>query len=241
MEGTCLRCKRIVLLSNLISGTFCLECQERSLQYARKLVKFMNYFGTLYKFLLLISGLIGIVFMILNPASFGALFILMIITIFFTVVSILGMLPHIFPTFSETYLEEMMIKLNDQLSKYSPQEAAYCVYHSEREADGRCGNCYEPFCAEHLIYIFGKPSTCQNCGQKYTANFNFWPTLNGVLSISLLSGIGIYNEIMNLQGFGFSIVFLICLFIEIFVVVMLRYYYRTVSSQLEKTTQDYNI
>ncbi len=229
--ATCIRCKREIEPSNLIAGTTCFECHERGLNLAEKMVKAMEFFSVAYKFAVPIAASLGLLYLIWDPTQYFGLILLVIIDGLLMVVALFGMLPHVFPAFSNVALEEMRLKFKDQYAKYTPGVVAYCIYHSDRPAVARCANCFEPFCAEDMSYLFGRPNTCHSCGQIYYGEMHVWESLNGIISVGLVSGVGIYLELTNFSGFGLSFVFIIFLVIIIAMVGIFQWMRKSIESQ----------
>lgn len=236
MEKPCFRCKKVDHPSNLIGGLTCFSCQEKSLQTGRKLLPLMDVFSSIYKILPILSGIIGLLYLLLMPTAYIALVILIIIAIVFTITSIFGMLPQVFPAFSDITLEEMEIKFKTQKDKYTPGNPSYCIYHSEREAIARCTGCYAPFCAEDFIYILQRPTYCQKCATSYMGEMNLFATFNGIISTSFISGVGIFIEVTNFGIFGLSFIFIILLMILFILVGLFSYYWKKIKSQLPALT-----
>ena len=234
MEKPCLRCKKLDHPSNLIGmigGMTCFSCQEKNLRLNRKMLPVIDIFSSIYKILPVICGVIGLLYLFLTPTLYIILIILLILTICFTFVSIFGMLPHIFPAFSNMTLEEMELKFKTQKEKYYPGTPSFCVYHSEREAIARCLGCFAPFCAEHFIYLLKNPTVCKNCASTFIVQTNLYAMLNGILSVGFLSSVGIFIEVTVFGGFMLSFVFVIFLIIMIAIVIFFAYYTKQLRSQ----------
>lgn len=223
-EGICYKCKKEIHPSNLINGMYCLECYQGTLQLGKKFFSMISFFASIYKYSIVLAGMIGLIFLILNPVSIIALVGLLLITGFFMVMSLFGMLPYVVPSFSKIMIDELELKLKDQLGKYSPGSVANCVYHPDRLGVGRCTGCFQSFCAEDMLYLFKKPGFCRNCHAKYLPEVNAWASLNGIFSVSLLSAVGIINEVINLGGFTLSVIFIMLIVITVAVGVVFSKY-----------------
>ncbi|NVM54718.1 MAG: hypothetical protein HWN66_13535 [Candidatus Helarchaeota archaeon] len=208
-KTACYICRKEIHPSNLVGGLTCFACEAKSLHNSKMFLKVSELFSPIYKSTPIIALVTSLIFIVINPTTDAVIIVHLIITAVVFGICLLGILSNIFPNMSSTILQERELKLQTFLKNYTPGKVSYCVYHSEREAVGRCSFCFEPFCAEDFIYIDQSPVFCRKCRPHHRmAEINMLASLYALFSLGLLTGVGIYYNVVNSWYRGFSIGFL---------------------------------
>ncbi len=223
MQGeTCIRCRKEVHPSNLIGGTMCFYCGEKTLHNSKMMAKVFEFFSPIYKFTPIITGVISLLYLIVNPDPGLGIMGLLIISAVIFVVCLFGMLGALSSSWTSATIEDRELNLKSHLKNYNLTAVSHCKYHIENVAVGRCTICFEAFCSEDFIYLDNTPELCRSCSTKaFMAEVNLSATLPALISTGLLCGVGIYYNVINSGYYGFSIGFLTFFSIILMIVVMI--------------------
>ncbi|NVM30106.1 MAG: hypothetical protein HWN65_14780 [Candidatus Helarchaeota archaeon] len=214
MEKTCRKCKKEVLVSNLIGEQFCLFCFGKVIRGFRKAVAFFKFFASFYRFTPIIAGALA-----LTAYLLAIPFVITILTFVLLFVCMFGALPYMFPFITAEFQDDIAFNYEQQLNKYTPGTQSYCVNHPTRDSIGRCSICLEPFCSEDFYFqirrIYWKtsefPAYCIKCGKKFM-DTNMFPIIYGGLTIG-----GLFIIDLLLSGFSMlTIIFGILIFVVLF-------------------------
>ena len=220
---TCYECGKEIHPSNLVGGLNCFYCEAKGLHNSRMFIKVSEIFSPIYKITPIIAVVTSLFYLIVNPPHSPGLTWYLIITAVVFGICLFGILVNIFPKISSATLQERELQLKIFLMDYTPEKASFCIYHSEREAVGRCSFCFEPFCAEDFIYIDEDPNSCRKCRAKHRmAEVNMLASLPALFSLGLLTGVGIYYNVVTYGYYRFSIGF-VTFFITMIIIVGLIY------------------
>lgn len=213
-EKPCIQCQNYYHPSNLIEGTICVDCHEKNFQIIRNTLGGVGFCHSVFKIMPIIAASISLIYVILNLIHFIALVGLFCITGIFFVICIWGVGPYYLPPLWGYSVQEIELKFNSQFEN-SLATVKYCVYHPELEAIGRCSICFQPFCTDDFIFLLQKPVLCYKCGFDYLSKINILISIKAIFSVGILSGVGIYINILNFHLSWVSIAFFIIFIITI--------------------------
>ncbi|NVM55128.1 MAG: hypothetical protein HWN66_15590 [Candidatus Helarchaeota archaeon] len=218
-EKPCVQCQTQFHPSNLIEGTICVDCHAKNFQIIRRHLGGVGFCHSIYKIMPIIAALIGFIYLILNLTHFIAFVSLFCITGILFVICIWGVIPYYLPPLWGYSVQEVELKFKAQFE--NSLAIKYCLYHPDLEAIGRCSICIQPFCTDDFIFLFEKPILCRECGLEYISKISILTSLNALFSIGILSGVGIFIEIvyyilprnMTWVGIAFFVVLIATIFI----------------------------
>lgn len=194
-EKPCIQCQNYYHPSNLIESTICIDCHAKNFQIIRKHLGGVGFCNSIYKIMPIIAALISFIYLILNLTHPIALICLFGVTVILFVICIWGVVPYYLPPLWGYSVQEVELKFKAQFEN-SPATIKYCLCHPDLEAIGRCSICFQPFCADDFIFLLEKPILCRECGLDYISKISILTSLNAILSIGILSGVGIFIDIV---------------------------------------------